>query len=85
MPDWNDENSSLKKNAYLHIPKAASTTVGLYMKKYSPGVSNDMALNGDVKNMSEFRDYFIYTFCRNPYKKIISCYEYLSNTSNKLI
>ena len=77
MPDWNNENSSLKKNAYLHIPKAASTTVGLYMKKYSHGVSNDMALNGDVKNMSEFRDYFIYTFCRNPYKKIISCYEYL--------
>jgi len=77
MPDWNAENSFLKKNAFLGIPKAASTTVGQYLGKYSDGVPNDIALHNDIKSMPEFKDYFIYTFCRNPYKKIISCYEYL--------
>ena len=77
MPDWNDENSSLKKNAFLGIPKAGSTTIRRYMKKYSDHIPTDTALHSDLKNMFEFKDYFIYTFCRNPYKRVISCYEYL--------
>ena len=84
MPDWNEENSSLKKNIFLTIPKTASRTVGQYMEKYSEILHHDhwktqydISIQSDLKNMPEFKDYFIYTFGRNPYKKIISCYECL--------
>ena len=59
MPVWNEENSSLKKNAFVGIPKAGSTTIGRYMKKYSDHIPTDTALHSDLKNMFEFKDYFI--------------------------
>ena len=67
MPDWNDENSSLKKNIFLTIPKAASRTVGQYMEKYSEILHHDhwktqydISIQSDLKNMPEIKDYFIW-------------------------
>ena len=56
MPVWNEENSSLKKNAFVGIPKAGSTTIRRYMEKYSDGISNDTnhLVESSIKLASDF-------------------------------
>ena len=67
-------------NSYIVIPKNGSSTIGRYMRPHSTIVDSNVALlhrDRGLKSIAEYADDFIYTFSRNPYKRVVSCYEYI--------
>jgi len=70
-----------KKIVYIHIPKTAGTTIEhIFCNKNNIGSEHK-----DITFYKEYYDYFIFSFVRNPYTRIISIYNYFINGGNKSI
>jgi len=63
---------------YIHIPKTGGTTIEkIFFNKNS---SSEHII---ITEYSNYYDYFIFSFVRNPYTRIISVYNYFINGGNK--
>jgi hypothetical protein len=68
-----------KKIVYIHIPKTAGTTIEqIFFNKN--GFKSE---HKDITFYKDYYDYFIFSFVRNPYTRIISIYNYFINGGNK--
>jgi hypothetical protein len=68
-----------KKIVYIHIPKTAGTTVEqIFFNKN--GFKSE---HKDITFYKDYYDYYIFSFVRNPYTRIISIYNYFINGGNK--
>ena len=60
-------------NAFVHIPRTGGTTVHDCLGKYATNRPDHEFLGKDAR--IKYHGYFLYTFMRNPYTRMISCYE----------
>ena len=60
------------KCIFIHIPKCAGSSVNQQLKLKSVGFSG----HSSASYHSEYKDYFSFTFIRNPYDRIVSAYKY---------
>jgi hypothetical protein len=68
----------IKKIVYIHIPKTGGTTIEkIFFNK------NSSSEHITITEYSNYYDYFIFSFVRNPYTRIISVYNYFINGGNK--
>ncbi|MFW5804640.1 MAG: sulfotransferase family 2 domain-containing protein [bacterium] len=71
------------KCIFIHIPKTAGTSIlSLLTGKERIRRDHNNFFIFYKANPSLFNKYFKFTFVRNPYDRIISCYEYLINGGN---
>jgi hypothetical protein len=60
------------KCIFIHIPKCAGSSINQQLKLDSVGFSG----HSPASYHSEYKDYFSFTFVRNPYDRIVSAYKY---------
>lgn len=75
--------SSNPKFIYIHIPKCASTTVGLASRRIGNtsrnrniGLRTHSYLTEFKKKLEDYDDYFKFTFVRNSWARVLSMYFY---------
>ena len=69
------------KCAFIHIPKTGGTTIEILL--FGSNKKNPNAEHLSIDNYSRFYDFFIFSFVRNPYTRIISVYNYYKNGGDK--
>lgn len=57
---------------FVHIPKCAGSSINQQLKLESLGFSG----HAPASYHSEYKDYFSFTFVRNPYDRVASAYKY---------
>ena len=80
------------KFIFIHIPKAAGTTIEKVLYQYasdsfgSPWAKrNKCYRNKELFNIiEEYSDYYTFTFSRNPYSKIVSVYHFSESIHNSM-
>lgn len=78
-----------KKVVYLDIPKVANTSIkasimGFKDKEYSVTEVHILASEKGVNELSELqKGYHKFTFVRNPFERLVSCYESKYHTDKK--
>lgn len=61
------------KCIFIHIPKCAGSSINNHLKLHSLGFSG----HSPASSHSEYiKDYFSFTFVRNPYDRVASAYKY---------
>ncbi len=60
------------KCIFVHIPKCAGSSINQQLKLESLGFSG----HAPASHHSEHKDYFSFTFVRNPYDRVASAYKY---------
>jgi chondroitin 4-sulfotransferase 11 len=74
------------KFIYSHIPKAAGTTVENALKSYASKTFGRNAEKKWLRNKKLFdafeihNDYYKFSFARNPWDRLVSCYVFFSST-----
>lgn len=63
------------KCIFIHVPKAAGTSVAQSM--FGHLVSHRPAYDYFIDNPRKFREYYKFTFVRNPWDRLVSAYHYL--------
>ena len=67
----------MKKPLFIHIPKAAGTSIGRIVKKYNEDLPPCLH-NSVINYPKEYRDScFVFSFTRNPYDRLVSAHKYL--------
>lgn len=65
-----------KQVIFIHIPKAAGTSIGKSL--FGTGRTGHYSLNDYYKvNKKKARNYYKFTFVRNPYDRLVSAFFYL--------
>lgn len=72
-----------KKLLYLSISKVGNTSIKASMYNLAEGDSyrdihtkvNQLHVSGRIRNMDKFQDFYKFTFVRNPFQRLVSCYE----------
>lgn len=60
------------KCIFIHIPKCAGSSINQQLKLDSVGFSG----HSPASYHSEYKNYFSFTFVRNPYDRVVSAYKY---------
>ena len=66
-----------KKYIFIHIPKTGGSTIE---RMFFNRIENSEHLT--IDSYKFYKDYFIFSFVRNPYLRIISIYTYFFNGGN---
>ena len=61
-----------RENLFIHIPRTGGTTVHKVLDKYATAVPDHVTA---IEARMNWPSYFCYTFMRNPYTRMVSCYE----------
>ena len=77
--------SSKYKCGFIHIPKTAGTTIELLLfnDNLKRTINRPNSLHENINYYNYYYDYFLFSFVRNPYTRIISIYNYYMNNGNK--
>lgn len=70
-----------ENNIFIHIPKTGGTSIEKII--FNKNSSNHDNIDIFEKNKEIFNNYFIFSFVRNPYTRIISVYNYYYNGGNQ--
>ena len=77
-----------KKIIFVHIPRAAGTSIKYYLKSISSKWDDSKwhlkLCEYENKYKIKLDDYFIFTCIRNPYSRIVSIYNYRKNVRGLL-
>jgi hypothetical protein len=65
------------KCVFVHIPKAAGTSVKKTLFPNSHELTHYRAIDYLLDSPIKYRKYFVFAFSRNPYDRLVSGYEYL--------
>ena len=60
-------------NVFVHIPRTGGTSIHRCLEEYATHRPDHEFLGKEAR--VEYHGYFLYTFMRNPYTRMISCYE----------
>ncbi len=67
-----------KNIVFIHIPKTGGTTIEhIFFNR------NGSSEHKDITFYQDYFDYYVFSFVRNPYTRIISIYNYYINGGNK--
>lgn len=66
---------------FVHIPKSAGSSVKQALFPGTEGPGHRMAMDYQLENPKKFNDYFVFTFVRNPYDRLVSAYTYLTGNT----
>lgn len=64
---------------YIHIPKAAGVSINKALFGNYGGGHNTVHTYKKIFGPALFRQYFTFTFVRNPYSRLVSAYRFLKN------
>ncbi len=65
------------KCIFVHVPKAAGTSVKNTLFPNAVGLTHHLAMDYRLDNPRKFKSYFVFTFVRNPFDRLVSAYNYL--------
>lgn len=71
------------KCIFIHIPKTAGTSILSTLAGRIRGRNHSDFSCYEKFNPSAFTEYYKFTFVRNPWGRVVSCYEYLLNGGNQ--
>ena len=61
----------------LHIPKAAGTSVERFLRQVDPEIPQKiLRKRGFSHFLNDHLDYYVFSFVRNPYDRVVSAYKY---------
>tara|TARA_Y100000310_G_scaffold161550_1_gene161420 strand:+ start:1304 stop:1960 length:657 start_codon:yes stop_codon:yes gene_type:complete len=73
--NWGGYNNVNIRNAFIHIPKTGGFSVNSVMTFHSLLPPHCLAKH--LKYKVGYNDFFLFSFMRNPYSRIVSLYEFL--------
>jgi hypothetical protein len=80
--NFNPKNINKKyKVCFIHIPKTGGTTIELLL--FNRNKDNPNSEHLQIDKYHKYYNYFIFSFVRNPYTRIISVYNYYKNGGNQ--
>lgn len=65
------------KSIFIHIPKAAGTSVEKFLRQVDPEIpSKVLRKRGFSKFFNDHLDYYVFSFVRNPYDRFVSAWKW---------
>ena len=69
------------KWAFVHIPKTAGTSISYVLNQYP--TTESLVSHESIRYISHLKDYFIFSFVRNPFTRTVSAYFHTKRKYNK--
>jgi hypothetical protein len=73
---------------FMQMPKSASSSMGSILKKYDIQIIDHNIRNPDYVSLSKYmeshpeKEFFAFTFVRNPWDRVVSAFHYLKEGGN---
>jgi len=65
------------KCIFLHIPKAAGTSIERFLKKLDPDIpSKVLRKRGFSRFLNDYLNYYVFSFVRDPYDRFVSAWKW---------
>ena len=68
----------MKKSIFIHIPKAAGSSIGNLIRKHNPDLSLCLHRKVSFYPKETRGSCFVFSFVRNPYDRLLSAHKYLT-------
>lgn len=65
------------RTIFLHVPKTGGTTIENCLRSLDPNIPDQIPRKrGFTKILNDYKDYYVFTFVRNPYDRLISAWRW---------